>query len=117
MAREYDKREAVSREANKLAWEEIASLLGIKYRVQGNGKLYCLCVKHCEKTASLVLYPHGSFRCDFYCYGCGWCGEKIDFLEEVLLVQDLDGLWSKLDEWRRIRDVPGQLQLFDSSVR
>jgi len=52
---------------------EIASMLGIRYKMRG-ARGVALCPFHLEKTPSFTLYPDNNF----HCFGCGVHGDVID---------------------------------------
>ena len=48
-----------------------------RIRNKGEGPVVVHCVFHEERTPSLFLYPDGGFMC----YGCGACGDLVDFID------------------------------------
>jgi len=44
-----------------------------------NSKVKIRCPFHAERTASLVLFPTGGYKC----FGCGAHGNSVDFLTKV----------------------------------
>jgi DNA primase len=60
-------------------WQDVLLLLGYNYfKVSANGRINILCTIHDERTPSLRLWPDGWF----YCMGCQWRGDILDFVIE-----------------------------------
>jgi hypothetical protein len=59
--------------AHSIPARTVVERLGVPVRQQGSRGWAC-CPLHREKTASMVLYPDGGFKC----FGCGAAGDAID---------------------------------------
>jgi hypothetical protein len=51
---------------------------GIEVTKKGS-KYFACCPNHNEKTASFCIYSDGHAKC----FGCGWYGDGVDFLQEL----------------------------------
>ncbi len=71
--------------ADHCSWEMLLVAIDRPFRIRSTGVLDVLCPEHGEKTPSLHLWPTSG---RFYCHGCGWSGNKIDFIAQQLLGYD-----------------------------
>lgn len=61
-----------------------------------NRNMYICCPFHTEKTASLKLYPNGSW----HCFGCGRGGSSIDFAMALYNLSPLDAVRRLNEDFR-----------------
>ena len=72
-----------------------AAVAGEFYGLDVNRRQFVSCPFHTEKTAS--FYAKGSY---FYCYGCGWHGNVVDFVRDYFGMTWLDALAKVNDDFR-----------------
>lgn len=73
-------------EAAKTRWDVIAAAVPLKRRGR---ELVGLCPLHAEKSPSFYVVPDKGFA---KCFGCGWCGDVISFVQATRGLQFVDAV-------------------------
>lgn len=68
-------------------WQHLCARVGLAFQVRSTGVLVALCPVHCERTASFHMWPKSERS---HCHGCGWDGDKIDFLTACFSLSSIE---------------------------